>query len=1422
MEKFPRFTKLKKPPEAQTGNLETQNSGESPKPGELTASALATELRISNQAVQREAEKHRTDHPEWFNSRQIRRGVAEHLDQQLAERIRHRFSNYLEPLVGESNRNALAKNLGVSDDTIKSIADRFRESKADWFNARKPKVGNPREYYSADLVGIIKKEVTEHSLRPAGWENANSLRMKLLSEHGFQLGNTTIPKIVDDYRVTKPTWFQNYKISSGQIKEHFHPDLVKIITEQIQEKQKHEPPLPGEKTQSVLAEDLHVSDLTISKKVATFRISHPEWFNQRRDPKRGSAHEYLAPELVKLLTKEIGVRERPELKEKTPPPTDWVSLRELSKNLNTSRSTVKDAAEKLKSEYLDASGLFQGKQGRDAVYYRPDLVSAVTEALGSKAPEKWMNLAGVVKEVGADYTTISKKAERLKPDFADQFGEYRSHGGKTTFFSPAFVEAIKREVPSLPPKEWKNITRISEEIGIGYKAVLRIVEEMSKDFPNESGEFRSSNNKGASLYLSPNLVLKIQEKLVKPPENWKTINELRKQFGTDTSVVQRIVSELKNKYEHEIGQFASKVGVVTFYGPELIQAIGEKIPQKAPEGWKTINSLALENSNLTVWSLASAAEKLAPLYPLESGSFRSQGGSTTYYSENICKLILEKVRSESLEKDAEVEKSKLEFECDSFFEQVLETHTIEAEEFLKLLNIFGSAHAVDILYKYRPDFKGISVERVKGSLAKYLGDFLILRHSFKIDDLDLAYPHLSNQTLKDSLFEIVKGDCLSRYHIEKLKDPTLSDSIIIERYLSEVKNKAESLGSSEIEEIANRVEAYYSSILNDFSKPNRIVKSIKEGRPFPDLNQTLNVKEIADKKKMLIGDEMGMGKSASAILSKEYLGSKLALAIVPSNVMGTWQNYLSDKVGEEGEQIGYFKSEQAPRVLVVEDAKTLAKADTSKFEYILISQEKMNARYVELLKKTKYDMLIIDEVHKFKNLEGGARSASMFELANEIDSESEHLVLLSGTPIPNKIHDVATILKLLYPERFSKIEDAELVESAIRGDIVDIRNLLVPHMQMKSLRESIQMPELFEETHISKLSEEEKDIYEILFEDDELTASQKIQAFRQFVMNPSSLEITPGIQGSKIGDVGNKLKEVFKSKKKVVFFVNGYVEGMIRGEHTIIEQLGLPRDVQVRVIEGKISKEEREQIQEEFKSSDEKILLAVSGQTADVGVDFSSAEYMEFYNDPWTLYDKKQQIARGYRPGLKNDLTVGTSVVEGTIEEGIAEYIQLKYDAIQKVLKGVPITEIEKDILRTAEKQKVPDIEGSLEVAKEWLNSPQNRLHRFFAMTKEIGEKEFHKFLLEHGEEYAESYLDMGSLGYQANTGRIVGSIINNIAKAQKQDPHKLRILDIASGPEMLKKHAPDAYKESVFSMDINPRHFENRGENRIVGSFGK
>ena len=579
------------------------------------------------------------------------------------------------------------------------------------------------------------------------------------------------------------------------------------------------------------------------------------------------------------------------------------------------------------------------------------------------------------------------------------------------------------------------------------------------------------------------------------------------------------------------------------------------------------------------------------------------------------------------------------------------------------------------------------------------------------------------------------------------------------------------------------------------------------------------MKELADKKRLLIGDEMGMGKSASVIMAKEQLGVQCAVVVAPANVIHTrtWQKYLSDNKTDGG----YYREEEAPQVLVVDSANDLKNISAQDYDYILISQERMDEEHTVLLEQIDYDMLIVDEVHKVKAIEG-KRSSNVIRLAEKIQGDNKYVALLSGTPIPNKVEDIAVALKMLYPDKFSKLLNKALVNQIINGDVIDLRALLLPRMQMKSLEESVEMPELTEKTSPIELGQLEHEIYEVLLEEDELTAMEKMALLRRFLLNPEVVDPTPNIESTKVTELSQSLQAAFKEKNKVVVFVNGYVEGILRGNQTILAKLGLPANIDVRVIDGSTNKVNRAVAQKEFNTSSHKMLLLVSGDTADVGIDFSAGEKVIFYNEPWTLYQKKQELSRVFRPGLNHALETETIVTKGTIEEGIHEYILRKYQAVEKLLRGIPITELEKELLKQDEANKNggPDQSVNPELAEYYFSS-WDTLLRMFSYNKEIGEEKFREFLQKHGEEYADCYLDLGNRSYQANANRVAATVLQKLLMENNVNTTIVRILDLASGPEMLKQHIADDLQDRVFSIDINQEHFKKtEGDKRVVGSI--
>lgn len=778
--------------------------------------------------------------------------------------------------------------------------------------------------------------------------------------------------------------------------------------------------------------------------------------------------------------------------------------------------------------------------------------------------------------------------------------------------------------------------------------------------------------------------------------------------------------------------------------------------------------------------------------------------------------------------EEELREIELQKQATDFIRNISEGETVDAKEFRDLISLFGPSSVVDVFYKFNSAFRGLSPDFIKSVIAEYLGEFLVQRHGFGGDHIEKGLGYLGESNLKECLLAGLKLDCLENLSEKKKLDKSIDNKVVIRDYIRNKKEQADALKDERYIDVVIDLESYYEKVLQ-FKKPDTLVNSLDNDRDFPDINQSINMQEIYEKKKMLIADEMGLGKSASVILTKESLGIKKALVIVPSNVVNTWKTYLSDKIVKDRDgndkQAGYFKKGQAPDVLTLNSIEDFDRINEKEWDYIMISQERLNDTYTKKLMEIDVGMLIVDEVHKLKNLKYGVRAQNLVSLANKIQGDDKYLAILSGTPVPNKITDVAMILKLLYPEKFENMDNKKMVENIIYGDLIDLRSLLIPRMQMKN-RSSLEMPKFIEhEPILCELSEFEKNIYIALLEEDEHTATQKIQLLRQFLLNPEIIDATPGIPTSKFNAFQEELDKDFQKVDKIVVFVNNYVEGVIRGDKSIIEKLKLPPDVEVRIIHGDDNKKERPNIENDLKNSNKKMLVIVSGQTADVGVDFSGGDMIYNLNEPWTKAEQAQQVARVYRYGVKHDIECKTFITRGTIEEGIHRFINIKQRSVEKLLKGIPRTELDKEIMEKTERQD-NNKEVNPELAQYYL-SAFDRLNKMFREIREIGEEGFMNYIdmigkdMTFGDEYSEAYFLSGNRSYQSNANRIAASLISDFMEKSDKSVKDIHILDLASGPEMLKKHSPDEFNNRIVSIDAIASHFSrSTGWNRVVGKI--
>ena len=486
---------------------------------------------------------------------------------------------------------------------------------------------------------------------------------------------------------------------------------------------------------------------------------------------------------------------------------------------------------------------------------------------------------------------------------------------------------------------WLTITCLQDTLGIHSRTILT----RASDIPTIAG--RTKKNKETTLYNFSKAREALESFTSLPEANeeglfldqqgmaWATTGYFIKKLKTTYQVVKKRINDVEYIYGRHIGiqvrlykvnSLVAKIEEVARL-PEVDLATGI-YTDEAGGGWVGVQFF-VEKFGIDHARVAEILGKLTTIAArgkrkVETVLFKLQE------AEPIVEEYLRVVEAKrgSAEQEQKLKESVIQFvkEVSGDTTDTAGESSDDSKRFRSLIGILGGSRCLDLLYKFRPGYRGLPVEYIKGIIAEYLGDFLITTPPFDIDDVEVAIETnaLSELTFRQGLYETFKDNCL-RYYFEKHREGETDSSKIIYGYLDHITDALKHLQNKDLDDVIQDVIVYYDSVLKDFHKPEGFVNTLSSDREFPDINQRINMKELSDKKRLLIADEMGLGKSASVIMAKEQLGVQCALIVAPSNVLDTWQQYLSEENPSEPKKGGYFKKGQTPRVLRVESASML-------------------------------------------------------------------------------------------------------------------------------------------------------------------------------------------------------------------------------------------------------------------------------------------------------------------------------------------------------------------------------------------------------------------------------------------------------------------------------------------------------------------
>ncbi len=426
------------------------------------------------------------------------------------------------------------------------------------------------------------------------------------------------------------------------------------------------------------------------------------------------------------------------------------------------------------------------------------------------------------------------------------------------------------------------------------------------------------------------------------------------------------------------------------------------------------------------------------------------------------------------------------------------------------------------------------------------------------------------------------------------------------------------------------------------------------------------------KKAALIGDEMGLGKTLQAIvlaiLKRDIFDFNRVLVVTLASLKEQWKR-----------EIERFSDEKAAIVAgTPQQRENTYENDPRLFK---ITNYEAVLRDVGVISRFKPDLIILDEAQRIKNF-----NTKTADAVKRIPRK--HAMVLTGTPLENKLEDVYSIVQFLDPHMLSPLwkfaADHFMLSRNKKGKILGYQNLDMLHQRLKSIvirrRKAEVLKELPQEvvnTYYLDMTRPQQEIHAGYMQmlmpllnkkyltPMDLRRIQELLLLMRRVCDSTYLIDRKTHLSPKLKELEGILEElVFDSNRKVVIFSEWTAMTFLIGKQ--LSNAGIP----FVELTGKVPVKKRQALIDEFSQNpDCKVFL--STDAGGTGLNLQAADCVINFELPWNPAKMNQRISRVIRIGQKSKcINVVNLVMKASIEERIMAGIQLKTDLFKGVFDG--------------------------------------------------------------------------------------------------------------------------------------------------------
>lgn len=421
-----------------------------------------------------------------------------------------------------------------------------------------------------------------------------------------------------------------------------------------------------------------------------------------------------------------------------------------------------------------------------------------------------------------------------------------------------------------------------------------------------------------------------------------------------------------------------------------------------------------------------------------------------------------------------------------------------------------------------------------------------------------------------------------------------------------------------------------------------------EARPELRSFQRSGVSWLLEHPKGILADDMGLGKTLQVLEAtrrRVYEGSaQVTVILCPRTLTATWESEAKKWAPELTVAVSTTWTDD-PEALwnLVQDAR---------LHLVVIHYDQLKSVPSDALRSTKVDALVMDEAHRVRRAESDLTS-----VVREINARSTWA--LSGTPIERDTEDLATLMSVVDPERFSP-SMARLGRDALRALA---KPLLLRRRKSDVLDD---LPQVSEQIHEIDLLPAQRDSYLDRLREARSGSDGELLAAIGDLLAICDVDPASGAS-AKLEHISQQIEHVALAGEKAVVF--SYRLAPLDALEGLLEEMAL----QFVRLDGRMSTEARESAIDTFRSTPDCVALLASSRVASEGLTLTEANHAFFVNRWWNPSSNDQARDRIVRIGQQRNVVIHTYVCRGTLEERLEMIIETKRDLVSDVVDALAL-----------------------------------------------------------------------------------------------------------------------------------------------------